>query len=422
MYRSVFVVFLLCLQVYMVHHFGHLGPFLHPVALLVISLAVPACYLFLLLNNKKAKNISTKYGSGFAGAVIGSAGILACFFLFRAAIIAVPDPADYSDVLPQLTSQYYAFSKGQFPYFPLQQIGWHPYPVYMPLHWLPIGLAGLIGQDVRWVGFLFILLACGIWGYFAGKYSAHFFKKITAILLPALVFALSICLSKGDYVRTFETVIAAYYLLLAIGLSQKNLAITVAGIICCLLSRYTLVFWMPLFFIILWFNTSLKNNLLSWLSILLAVLFIYIFPFYLKDPSILMKGINYHNVAVLGEWQGYAAVPRVSYTFDNGVNFALYYYHFFPGSLEHRIWLARVLQAASLLLLLFAGLIAYRKWKERICFYDLSLVMLYLFLLFFFMFGPLTYQYYYLPLLMISAIICAKAILFERKTAEQTPA
>jgi hypothetical protein len=61
------------------------------------------------------------------------------------------------------------------------------------------------------------------------------------------------------------------------------------------------------------------------------------------------------------------------------------------------------------------GLLLHKKFKNRINFYDLSLVMLFLFLTFFFMFSPLTYKYYFIPFIMISAVVASKIILLKRK-------
>ncbi len=356
-----------------------------------------------------------KSGSAFTGLIIALLSIMLCYPVFKSNLHLYSDFSSMSDVLPQLISQYQAFSRGSFPYFPLMKYGWHPYPVYMPLHWLPIGLGTLLNIDPRWIGFIFIAVAAGIYGYYIGQKRIGLVKKVAAISFPAIILYLSLLLNGKDYACTFETVVAAYYLLLAAGLSQKNLVLTATGIICCLLSRYTLAFWLPLFLILLWFSTRLRNNILVWVSLILSVLFLYVLPFYAKDPSILSKGLGYHRFAVLGEWKGYAATPRTSYTFDSGINFALFFYKIFPGDMEHKVFLARVVQGTCMLLLFFSGLFMYNRWRKKISFYDFSLLMLYLFLLFFFMFGPLTYKYYYLPLMMISAVICSKIILLEKR-------
>ena len=423
MKRLIIFVLLLSMQIYFIYEGAlRFGADLNPFYLFITSLIIPGYYLRSLLRQNSLpynNDINKKYAAAISGALIGFISIAVCYFTFKAIINALPDPAQQSDVLPQLVGQYDAFSKGRFPYFPLEQFAWHPYPVYMPLHWLPVGIGVLLNKDPRWVGFLLLFIAAGIYGYYLGKNNIHLLKKIVAIILPAIAFFASIKIDGIDYSCTFETVIAAYYLLLVTGLSQRNLTVTTIGIICCVLSRYTLVFWLPLFFILLWFNTSPKKNFIVWGSIILSVLLIYVFPFYMEDHTIFSKGINYHNVAVVGEWKGFEAVPRTGWTFDSGINFALYFYKIFPGDVEHKVYLSRIVQAACMLLLFFGGLFFYRKWRKQINFYDFSLVMLYLFLLFFFMFGPLTYKYYYLPLLMISAVICGKAILLESPQKQQ---
>jgi hypothetical protein len=180
-------------------------------------------------------------------------------------------------------------------------------------------------------------------------------------------------------------------------------------LILCLLSRYTLVFWLPFFAILLWQNTSFRQNTSVWISVAASALLLYFFPFFMKDPTILAKGIAYHNGAAIDEWRGYGD-PPVSWTMEQGIHFARHLKMATSGGAKHQVFVARAVQAATMLLLLFAGLWGWRRWRERIHFLDFSLLMLYLFVLFFYFFGPLTYRYYLIVPMMISAVICGRVL------------
>ncbi|MEO6133496.1 MAG: hypothetical protein ABIQ02_16770, partial [Saprospiraceae bacterium] len=75
---------------------------------------------------------------------------------------------------------------------------------------------------------------------------------------------------------SFELVIAAYYLVLASGLVARHIGLITAGLVLCILSRYTLVFWLPLVAIILWQKLPRRQNILIWSSVALSILLIYI--------------------------------------------------------------------------------------------------------------------------------------------------
>jgi hypothetical protein len=68
-----------------------------------------------------------------------------------------PDPGKVSDVIPQLKGQADLFFSGQFPYVPIETVSHRPYPVYLPLQWMPFQLSNLLGADARFIG---VLLLC----------------------------------------------------------------------------------------------------------------------------------------------------------------------------------------------------------------------------------------------------------------------
>ncbi len=215
---------------------------------------------------------------------------------------------------------------------------------------------------------------------------------------------------------SFELTIAAFYLVLASGLLGRNLWLVTLGLLLCLLSRYTLVFWLPLMAWMLWQEQAPKTNFTVWGAVALSVLLVYLVPFYFKDPSILTEGIHYHNNCAIGEWTGYGE-PPVSWSMEKGIYFALYLKNLFGGEMAERVTQARVVQAAVMLSLLGFGLWAYRRWKSRLDGFALGLVMLYAMVGCFYFFSPMTFQYYYLVLFMLSAVVTGKTVLTPEKQA-----
>ncbi|MBL7797121.1 MAG: hypothetical protein JNJ90_11560 [Saprospiraceae bacterium] len=334
----------------------------------------------------------------------------------RKLFVQYADPGRYSDVLPQLEAQYHRFAAGEMPYAPVD-LGYNaPYPVYMPMHWLPIGISEMLVIDSRWSGYILLVLAAGVYGYQVGRQNYPAGARIAALLLPSLGLWGFILWGKLEVPVSFELVVAAYYLVLAAGLLGRSLFLITAGVSLCLLSRYTLVFWLPLLAYVLWREFPRTANFRLWGTVLASVLLLYVLPFYLRDPSILATGIKYHNDGAVAQWIGQGD-PPVSWSMEKGVYFGINMKMFFPGDAVQQVFLARVLQAGLMLALLVFGLWAYRRWKDRLDGFSLCIVLLYAVLGCFYFFSPMTFQYYLLVLFALSAVVVGKVLMGEEKSA-----
>lgn len=394
------------------------GKIFNPYLIFTVSTALWLIYMWSVTRYEQVAGISTEYTTAVLGMMVGFLSIAIACKAAQSLFLEFPDPGKLSDVITQLETQYRRFLSGVFPYSPLEEYPWHPYPVYMPLHWLPLGIPIFFHVDVRWAGILLMAIATAIWGIYVSGRPARQSKGVSILLKVIVIFLPSLALwgfffwGRYPFGVTLESSIAAYYLVLACGLAARSLPVTMAGIILCLLSRYTIVFWLPLFAVLLWLNAPARKNIMAWGIVLLSVLLVYVVPFYLQDPSILTEGLKYHNNVAIYEWTGYGE-PKVSWTFESGIYFGRHLRDLLSGDMVHRVFIGRVIQAALMLLLLVGGWLIYK--RRRINFYDLSLGMLYLTILFFYLFGVLTYNYYYLPLFMISAVLCGKITEFQKK-------
>jgi hypothetical protein len=355
------------------------------------------------------------------GALTGAVSIGLCYEELRKMFVQYKNPRDFSDVIPQLETLYNRFAHGQFPYAPVDMGGYSPYPVYMPLHWLPIGIPEALGIDLRWIGFGLMVLAAGLYGWQIMQGNRPLWSQLLAIVLPSISVWGYILWGEIDLPVSLETVIAAYYLVLASGLGSRKVSWITVGLVLCLLSRYTLVFWIPLFAILFWTNMPRRQNVRVWLTVAASVVLLYVIPFYLKDPTILTKGVAYHNQACEDEWKGYGD-PPVSWTMERGIHFAIQLKGILPGDAVHQVFLARVLQGSIMLLLLGLGLWDYRRNRNRIHHLDYSLLMLYVVVLCFYCFGPLTYRYYLIVLHVLAAVVCGKIILAPDKYPDKAEA
>lgn len=419
MKKVVIPVILLLLQCYVVVYGREwLGLDGNPAVLFILFLLVPLYYLSVLKKGVAPVLQSSSIGKLLIGGAAGAMAIALTTPWFDKLFAEYNNPGQLSDVLTQLNALWERYASGKFPYYPIEEYSWHPYPVYMPLNWLPLALSHLFHFDNRWVGILAMMIANGIWGIYVWRNDVKVIVKLLAILLPMSILLFYIKWAGMDISVSLETLIAAYYMILAIGLLQKNIYLITLGLILCLLSRYTFVFWLPLFAIVYWQNIPRKTNIMMWGAVGLSVVVLYLIPFYLKDPTILKEGILYHNNCAVAEWNGYGE-PPVSYTFVPGVYFASYFKNLLPGNSEQEVFLMRSIQAGLMLLLNVIGIWYYQRNKQRIDYSFFTLLMLFVFLLFFYMFSPLLYKYYHLVTLSVSAMLCG-AIMLSRNR-ETTP-
>lgn len=403
-------ILLFILQIYLTfrgaHHFSK---YWNPLILFLVSAGIALLYFYRRL--QQPAGLPARLGSprllpALLWALGGALTIMLGYEELRKLWVQFPNPAQYSDVLPQLETQYQRFSRGEMPYTPVILPTHAPFPVYMPLHWLPIGITTWLGIDTRWAGFGLLVIAAGIYGYWIGRQNAPAGMRIAALLLPSMGLWGFILWGRLELAVSFEIVIAAYYLVLVAGLLGRHIPTIVLGLILCLLSRYTLLFWLPLPAYIWWKEQSRRTNYAIWGSVALSVLLLYIFPFYLQDPGIFATGIKYHNDGAIAQWQGFGD-PPVSWTMETGIYFGINMKAVFPGDAAQQVFLARVLQASLMLSLLGFGLWAYHRWKNRVDAYALCLGMLYAVVGVFYFFSPMTFQYYLLVLMMLSAVVVA---------------
>ncbi len=402
------VIFLFLLQLNVVAENGMNDyiKFVNPFFVLITSLFVAVSYF------NSIRSLENKLVAGDNKLLYNLLGALLAIFFFilpyeelRKLFLMYDDPKKFSDVIPQLEALYDRFANGEHPYYPVVLPTHSPFPVYLPINWLPIGIARYFHFDVRWVGILLLVIPVGLYGAYVYRHNSKRWIKILLILLPSLIIWANILPLKPGFAVTLETMIAAYYLVLAVGLASKNLPLTILGVILCLLSRYTLVFWLPLFAYLLWINVPKKYSIISW-SVVLICMVSALTPFFVEHPDSLIDGLIYHNNCAVADMAGYGD-PPVSWTHESGIYFAPHFKALINSSASYRVTLMRAVQALFMIGLNVLGVLLYRKWKHRVNHYEFSLGFLFLFMLLFYLFSPLAYRYYYIPMLYLSTVLVA---------------
>jgi hypothetical protein len=322
------------------------------------------------------------------------------------------EPGKISDVIPQLKTMCDRFFAGEFPYQPVKLPTHEPFPVYMPAHWMPVQISNALGIDTRWSAMILLMLAVGVAGYFLSKAhpGASWKRTLPAMLLFALPVWGFIQWGKIDIAVSLEGVVAAWYVLLAAGLASRNHALIAIGIIGAVLSRYTLLFWLPLFAVLLWLNAPRRYSYWIWGSVVAAVLFFFVVPFWMKDASIVSRIIDYYEGCSEGSW-----LRPDEYTYLDALSLNIHLRQWLPGTPEQNLPLAHLPQLVVQLSLVALGIYYYqKKWRHSMDVYTFSLLALSIMPMLFYNFSPMLFKYYMLMPVSVSAVVCWAAIAREK--------
>ena len=236
-----------------------------------------------------------------------------------------PVSAHESDIIPLIQVICRRFMAGEYPYRVINDFGYPLQATYLPLQWMPFTVAELFHMDYRWVAFAVWCIAA-LWVY---ARSQKINNRMLSVLMLLLLLGANCILLPDSNNRiiwaTVEIMIAGYYMLLISGLNQENAIIQGIFISCCLLSRYSLILWLPLYAFILFFSGKRKLLLGSATTVLVMVLVFYVLPFMSKDWALFYKSYKYYDKAALHEWTylNYDGFPSQLY---EGTGYAYYFY------------------------------------------------------------------------------------------------
>ncbi|MBA3647486.1 MAG: hypothetical protein H0W62_02875 [Chitinophagales bacterium] len=202
-----------------------------------------------------------------------------------------------ADMIPQIQVACQRFFFGEKVYAPMPEV-WGMLPTYLPMMWLPYLPIYLTGGDVRWTSVYFFIAAIALLLWMLGS-----LKKINwGQLLLILVCIGNLIFIQTDYNRNFfawteEGVVVGYYILLGFGLSKKRPFLTGIAITCCLLSRYSLFFWIPAYLIYQYFSGRRNHAIIEAVIITFLTTILFIIPYFSTNATYFLHlPQNYSNV------------------------------------------------------------------------------------------------------------------------------
>lgn len=261
--------------------------------------------------------------------------------------------ATQSDIIPQIQTMINWLFQGVFPYQPIIDWGYELFPTYLPLTWLPFVIPEVLSMDYRI--FALLVFAAGL-----GVLTYHNQRSLLGVSLATL-FVYYLILKIGRHEDTIigysvESMIAGFYLLFIASWKSRNKLMLGGALLLCLLSRYSLVVWLPVYFLYLWKTYDFTFGLRTGLIALAGIFLVYLLPFWFQDTSIYQRGMDHHAKAALNEWRGQPWQQDRSkpYTLYKGLGMASHYFEQTEVPLEDRL---SKLQNTHLVLLLLSMLL-----------------------------------------------------------------
>ncbi|HTO15110.1 MAG TPA: hypothetical protein VLZ83_05040 [Edaphocola sp.] len=281
-----------------------------------------------------------------------------------------PIIAKESDVIPTIIELCQRFISGNEVYAPIEKFGYHLPVTYLPMQWVPYLPAAYLDFDYR-----YIVLVIWVISFLIIFKSARNFNNPKQLFSYGVLFLTPYFLSSvlvdkpigGIMFQTVEFMVAAYYILLMKSINSKNAVWRGIIVGICLMSRYSLVLWLPLAVIVLWLNEPRKKLYITLVTLLIFIVCIYIIPFLSHDWMAFYKGYKYYDNAALGEWTVSYDGSGLPHHLFRGFGFASFIYQYTPNlPIEAKIALLQKIHLIASLSLVGLLNIFYLKIKRSI--------------------------------------------------------
>jgi hypothetical protein len=231
-----------------------------------------------------------------------------------------PVSAKMSDVIPTIEIAVKRLFAGENPYQVIQFETYSLPLTYLPMQWLPYSISEILHTDYRWITIIIFIFAILILCLRTLQGTEKVAKYAVPIALSLVLF-FTYHTYREVFTMTVELMVASYYIFLVITLNKNNFIVTGIAISACLLSRYSLVLWLPLWAFTLFLSGNKKNLLVSVLTVIILISMIYIIPFLSKDWNYFYTGYKHYDISALGEW-GHLNNESLPMHLYSGVGFA----------------------------------------------------------------------------------------------------
>lgn len=304
----------------------------------------------------------------------------------------------WADMLPTIKLACERFMSGKKVYGPAPEISDGSIIPYLPMMWIPFLPSLMIGFDLRWITFVFQFtgLAIAFIPIFNHKKSIPFIPIAIAGLGLFLLTNFFLIKNTTYWSMTEEGVVCGFYLFLSFALLRGNFVLIGLAIAGCVLSRYSLILWVPVYLVYVYFSCRRSDFWKLFLSLSVAMMVLFILPFFIKDPMYFINIPATYNRYTFIFWEKF------------GLNAHRYYLvGFFKFFTADQIQTMLYLQVATSLCapVVFLMVVRWIKRKYKVNERYVAWGSLKISLVFFYSFVQGPFAYIYVPLTLISYLL-----------------
>lgn len=379
-------------------------PYLNP--LLLISFTILSSYFAFQIALTESQDRVKVQNFKIKNYILVEIGLIAlmsiiliwCHYLF----LEIPNNPNSSDIVPSIELYVKRFVNFEYPYKPMNFGNWTVQPNYFPLRWIPFVFSEFLKIDYRYSPIILLFIVLFFIRLKEFRNQSLSIKLILTQLFPFFIVVLILYFLKIEFLLSAEFLIIFYYLIFLLLLNSKNTFLIALGISLCLLSRYTLVFWL-LFYGFYFFNTYGKKEFIK-LNLYIILFFALIFgPYLVYDINqSLLNGLKYYEISARGIWNtaSWQNIGDKPHHLKHGLNFSIYSYKWFYPNIDKAFQFMKIIHLILVILIPIAFIGWYQKIKTKIKDEYLFIVQSFKFyIVMFFMFFSAPFPYlFFVPL------------------------
>jgi hypothetical protein len=321
--------------------------------------------------NQPSSPISPSLRKYILWAILGIGTIISTYYLLRIWAEFPVGLEATGDVIPSVelfAQRLLGRADGLPVYAEYHGFGYKLNPTYMPFQWLPFTISELGGFDSRWIAWGIFLIGMGLYYRILIKQPISLFWLILLAIGPFVVILEGLrhhehFFSRVMFSHTIELMDVGYYFILAYSLVVGGLWLRSTGFILTILSRFSILFWVPFFFLADFFKENKKQAFLTGVIIFAGIILIYILPFLSQDWSTFSKGQGHYDRAAMGAWTSNDS-DGFPYALKHGFGLAVHFFDAEGDSLEQIKTIQRTHLIGSILAAAFVGLIFLFRHKQ----------------------------------------------------------
>ncbi len=312
-----------------------------------------------------------------------------------------PIDPNKSDVIPTIQTMTQRIMNFQYPYYTVSYSGWSFEPGYLPMQYLPFIKAELLKIDYRTLAYFIFVFATFLFYSNQKKLQngIEWIWNLVLIIIPFLCIKLIYLYDASIFIYSVELLDVAYYMFLAYSIFSGSIYLKALAIVCCLLSRYGIVIWLPAYAFIFFREEGLQKTIKLSALVIGSVMVLYVLPFMTKDPLLFFKGLRNYDQMAIAQWSDvppwYVHIGK-PYILSQGLGFAIYFLEFWDGEIIDRIKAIELVHIiASVFVTVLTILVYHFRWQKikDVNLFLLGSLGLYLTVFYNFVFAPFSYLF-----------------------------